>query len=370
MSEVDYLTKDSILPENQNFYVMSLFMSEDKKIIKYIRVSGGFTTIEEAQEQTQLLKEPGHYNFVAEMGTWNAFDPLSNKGNLNDQLNNMMKLYLMNMHKKNYEYEQRKYEMIIKNMVDNIKVKEDELKEYISTENDNMILKITEQIKQLEEKIKEYEENLKSINIKLNNIVIDSKYTSVELTDNFNQNIPIKYEGVVKKTEEKISGQNWYCISFLTEQNKSLVGIKVSGCFDTEEQADSQSAALRDINDSFNVHVGELYKWQPFNPDPDSIEAGESEYANSQLNDTMKKKKENEQKAKLYNEYRKNEDIKKDIEDLLNNKKKELTEATEISSNIHNVDEQIKNLQDKLNEYNLKTDEYLQQIGKPLQNVQ
>ena len=156
----------------------------------------------------------------------------------------------------------------------------------------------------------------------------------------------------------------------MTEQNKSLVGIKVSGCFDTEEQADSQSAALRDINDSFNVHVGELYKWQPFNPDPDSAEAGESEYANPQLNDTMKKKKENEQKAKLYNEYRKNEDIKKDIEDLLDNKKKELTEATEISSNILNVDEQIKNLEDKLKEYNQKTEEYLQQLGKPLQNVQ
>jgi hypothetical protein len=50
--------------------------------------------------------------------------------NLNEQLNSMMKSYLMKMHKKNYEYEQRKYEMIIKNMVDNIKVKEEELKEY------------------------------------------------------------------------------------------------------------------------------------------------------------------------------------------------------------------------------------------------
>ena len=282
----------------------------------------------------------------------------------------MMKLYLMNMHKKNYEYEKRKYEMIIKNMLDNIKIKEEELNEFISTKNENMILKIKEQIIQLEEKINEYEENLKSVNIKLNNIVIDSKYTSVEVSDNFNQNIPIKYEGVVKRTEEKISGQNWYCISFLTEQDKSLVGIKISGCFNTEEQADSQSLSLRDINDSFNVHVGELYKWQPFNPDPDSLEAGEPEYANPQLNDTMKKKKENEKKAKLYNEYRKNEEIKKDIENLLNNRKKELTEDTHISSNILDVDEQIKNLEDKLKDYNLKTEEYIQQLGKPLQNKQ
>ena len=70
MPDVDYLTKDSILPENQNYCVMSLFMSEDKKTIKYIRVSCSFKTVELAQEQTQLLKEPGHYNFVAETKTY------------------------------------------------------------------------------------------------------------------------------------------------------------------------------------------------------------------------------------------------------------------------------------------------------------
>jgi hypothetical protein len=383
MPEVDYLTKDSILPTNQNFCVMSLFMSDDKKTIKYIRVSGGFKTVEEAQEQTQLLKEPGHYNFVAEMGTWNAFDPLPNKGDLNNQLNTMMKLYLMNMHKKNYEYEQRKYEMVITNMQDNIKVKQDELKEYLSKNDEKMILRTQDQIKTLEEKIKEYNEKLEDVTMKLKNTVIDSKYESVDNTDNFTQNVPIKYEGKIKRTEEKISGQNWYCISFLTEQGKSLVGIKVSGCFDTEENADSQSSALRDINDSFNVHVGELYKWQPFNPDPDSAEAGESEYANPQLNDTMKKKKENEQKAKLYHEYRKNELIKKNIEDLLDNKKKEKEENShkvckipndesnkDMQNKMLSLDEQIKKLEEKLTEYSLKTEEYMEKVGKPLQDLQ
>lgn len=97
--------------------------------------------------------------------------------------------------------------MIIKNMLDNIKVKEEELNEYISNKDENMILKITEQINQLEEKIKEYKENLESINVKLNNIVVDSKYTSVEITDNVNQNVSIKYEGLVKRKEEKYLGK-------------------------------------------------------------------------------------------------------------------------------------------------------------------
>jgi hypothetical protein len=76
MPEVDYLTKDPIVPSNQNFCCMSLFMADDKKTIKAIRVSGSFKTIEEAQEQVLLLGDNrGHYNFCAEVGAWNAFDP-------------------------------------------------------------------------------------------------------------------------------------------------------------------------------------------------------------------------------------------------------------------------------------------------------
>jgi len=69
---------------------MSLWLTEDKKNVSLVKISGGFPTIVDAQEQVQLLKEPGHYNFVAEMGAWNAFDPMPNAGNLNDQLNAMM----------------------------------------------------------------------------------------------------------------------------------------------------------------------------------------------------------------------------------------------------------------------------------------
>jgi 16S rRNA G527 N7-methylase RsmG len=103
----------------------------------------------------------------------------------------------MNMHKKNYEYEQRKYEMIIKNMLDNIKVKEEELNEYISNKDENMILKITEQIKQLEEKIKEYNENL-FISIIENTDHIWGKYlfefiiNGNKITPTFDKNVDYK----------------------------------------------------------------------------------------------------------------------------------------------------------------------------------
>ena len=47
MSSVDYLLKDAIIPDNQNYCCVSLFMNEDKTEIKYIKVSGGFKTVED-----------------------------------------------------------------------------------------------------------------------------------------------------------------------------------------------------------------------------------------------------------------------------------------------------------------------------------
>lgn len=370
----DYLTKDAIIPTNQNFCCMSLFMDDNKKTIKYIKVSGAFNTVEEAQEQVQLVKEPGHYNFVAEMGSWNAFDPLPNKGNLNDQLNAIMERYLISMHKKNYDYEQRKYELIIKNLAENISVKTTEL----TSASDEMATKIKLQMKELQVKKDEYQTKLDNINDKLKNVVIESKYVVPQLdeSDNFNQNVPIKFTGKINRTEERVINQEYYCISFLTESHiesnttQTIVGIKVSGCFDTEESANNHSSALRDINESFNIHVGKLYEWCPFNPDPESVEAGESEYANTQLNDTMKKKKENEQKAKLYHEFRKNELIRKNLEDLIHNKKQETEEKNKLLLNIKNettkdsmvsqladLDEQIKTLETKFKEYEVKEKE-------------
>ncbi len=363
---VDYLTKDAIIPPNQKYCVMSLWMDDDKKTIKYLKVSGAFLTVEEAQEQVQILKQPGHFNFVAEVGTWNAFDPLPNKGDLNNQLNKMMENYLVGMQKKNYDFEHRKYTMIINNVNDNLKTKQEELKEYEEKNDEKMIKKVNEQMKALQDKLKEYQEKLEVVENKINNVIIDSKYEATT-DENFNQNVPVQFTGTVKRTDERVHNQEWYCVSFLSEQGKSLVGIKISGCFESESSANDHSSALRDINESFNVLVGKLYEWSPFNPDPDSVEAGESEYADPQLNETMKKKKENEHKAKLYHEYRKNETIKKNIEDLINNKKKELTDK---SKDEHvkpsTLEEQIKKLEDKMKEYEEKEKELALKIDPKL----
>jgi hypothetical protein len=399
MPEVDYLTKDPIVPTNQNYCCMSLFMNDDNKTIKLIRVSGAFKTIEEAQEQVVLLgNNRGHFNFCAEVGAWNAFDPLPNKNDLNDQLNKMMENYLINIQKKNYEFEKRKHNLISTNIKENRAIKEEELNKLLEEikdldsqkqimEKTKVIEKIKETLKGFDEKIKENEEKEKLFDEKLKNIklVIDDNKTE-EMTNTSEYNKPIIYEGTVKRQTEQIDKQNWYCVSFLVEENKTLVGVKVSGCFDKEDDANNHSKALRDINDSFNVLVGELYKWQPFNPEPDSVEAGESEYADNKLNDTMKKKKENEQKAQMFHEYRKYELINKNLQDSLNNKIAEKEDISKTMLNISNnetklsvqkklteLEQQIEKLENKKKEITEKESELSEKIGlnelqKKLQN--
>ena len=399
MSEVDYLLKDPIVPDGQNYCCLSLYLSEDKQNIKYHRVSCVFKTVEEAKEQIQLLKEQGHYNFVCEVGAWNAFDPQPNNGNLNDQLNSMMKSYLSDLQKRNYEFEIRKFSMIANNILDNRKIKEEELEKellnlkelnekVVNSEEEKTLLEtevtkkthyievIRKTIASFTEKVDENKKKEEEMTSKLSGLKISDKLIVDKGTET--QNVPIKYEGTVKRTVEELSNQNWYCISFLTDENVSLVGIKISGCFDREEEANEHSKALRDINDSFSILVGELYKWQPFNPDPDSLEAGNSEYADNQLNETMKKKRENEQKAKLFKEYQKYELINKNLQDSLTEKTNNRDELTKKLDTIQDKDarapymtqltsleDQIAKLESKRKEITQKELELSEQIGVP-----
>ena len=64
---------------------------------------------------------------------------------------------------------------------------------------------------------------------------------------------------------------------------------------------------------------------------------------------------------KLYQEYRKSKLIKKKEKDELIN---------DTNNSVLSLDEQIKKLEDKLKEHSQKADEYIEQVGKPIQDLQ
>ena len=120
--------------------------------------------------------------------------------------------------------------------------------------------------------------------------------------------------------------QKFVCLSFLSDINNEsdLKGIKVRGVFSTYDLACAHAKKLQSIDASFNVFVGEVGKWLPFDPSPDTVE--NSEYANEQLNDMMKSYLENQEKAKIYHEHRKNDMMKQNILDNLVIRNQNLTD--------------------------------------------
>ncbi|AYV82009.1 MAG: hypothetical protein Homavirus2_13 [Homavirus sp.] len=115
--------------------------------------------------------------------------------------------------------------------------------------------------------------------------------------------------------DEPIPSQNYVCISFLSPEkirNTSLRGLKIRGVFRTREEADEHCKELQAVDPDFDVFVGEVGKWLPWNPDPN--DAKDQIYQEKELNDLMKGYKDNLDKTKRMQQQRKNDMIRSGAE--------------------------------------------------------
>ena len=98
------------------------------------------------------------------------------------------------------------------------------------------------------------------------------------------------------KLEEEFYAKN--------EFRTTVRGLKVRGTYSSQQEAIARSKKLQRSDPIHNIFVGEVGKWLPWDPDPNSV--NEQEYAEDQLNTLMKKYKENEEsRQEFYNEQRK-----------------------------------------------------------------
>lgn len=112
--------------------------------------------------------------------------------------------------------------------------------------------------------------------------------------------------------DEPIENQLWVCVSFLSPEgikNCSIRGLKIRGVYKTKGEADQRAKDLQDIDPYFHVFVGEVGKWLPWDPDPNSVQ--DQEYQERELNDLMKGYKENLEKSKKMQHQRKQDMIRK-----------------------------------------------------------
>lgn len=111
--------------------------------------------------------------------------------------------------------------------------------------------------------------------------------------------------------DEPIPRQGWVLLSFLSPEgikNCALRGLKVRGVFESRAEAEDYAKKLRDNDPNFDIHVGEVGKWLPWDPDPSSYK--EVNHPNEKLNELMNARNEQLEKAKLMQQQIKSDKLK------------------------------------------------------------
>lgn len=122
--------------------------------------------------------------------------------------------------------------------------------------------------------------------IKLKKSVIETTKEEDVSFDGFKS----KFEDFRFRDEDKIG-------EVFDKQNNyhtSVRGVKVRGVFDTKREADIRASVLQRLDPLFDVFVGQVGYWCPWDPNPHKI--GDIEYTDNNLNKLVKEYKSNEAK--------------------------------------------------------------------------
>jgi hypothetical protein len=105
------------------------------------------------------------------------------------------------------------------------------------------------------------------------------------------------YDTYLFKNKKKLEDDFFAKNNFRT----TVRGLKVRGSYDTYNEAVARAKTLQKLDPSFNVYVAQVGFWLPW--DPEASDVQDQEYADDQLNQLMKKYKDNEsQRDQFYEE--------------------------------------------------------------------
>jgi hypothetical protein len=123
----------------------------------------------------------------------------------------------------------------------------------------------------------------------------DNEQGTVDVREKMmNKEIKFNYDEVSKIYDDWKYTRTEDLESLFFEKNDyhtSMRGIKVRGVYDTYKEATIRAQILRRKDPSFNVFVGQVGYWLPWDPECESVP--EQEFQENQLNELVKKYKEN-----------------------------------------------------------------------------
>lgn len=118
-------------------------------------------------------------------------------------------------------------------------------------------------------------------------------FAKSEANNIFNISLDAEYKTFIDNNEEKLEEK-------FNKDNKfqtSTRGLKVRGCFPSEQEAEMRCKILREMDPNHDIMVGPVGMWVPWHPD--AYKTGKVEYLEEELNELMNEKQKNEKSAKL-----------------------------------------------------------------------
>lgn len=131
-----------------------------------------------------------------------------------------------------------------------------------------------------------------------------------------NSSIEDDYKTFLDRQEEELENKFNIKHNFQT----SVRGFKARGNFSTQEEAELRSKLLRETDPNFDVFVGPIGTWLPW--EPEAYKTGRVEYMEEELNQLAHEKKKNEEVAKSAFEQRVKETKQKAIDENKKNAEK------------------------------------------------
>jgi hypothetical protein len=99
-----------------------------------------------------------------------------------------------------------------------------------------------------------------------------------------------RYKDFVYVNSDKLESEFYEKNEFKT----TVRGVKVRGSYDTLQEAQSKAKKLQKIDKNFNVYIGQVGYWLPWDPNPHAID--NQEYAEPELNTLVKEYRKNQDK--------------------------------------------------------------------------
>ena len=142
----------------------------------------------------------------------------------------------------------------------------------------------------------------------------------IDLDDKYLNSIEESYQDFLYNNTERLEKE----FDERNEFKTSVRGVKVRGVYDTLGEAQAKAKKLQSSDKNFNVFVGQVGYWLPWDPHPHSIE--DQQYFESDLNTLVQKYKENQESKDQH--FRENIDY---VKELASNKN--------LNSTVNNISE-------------------------------